>query len=103
MTKMKKIKIPSEDRNFSVDPTGFAPASLCDNNRMLHTYTTGPGPRVYDKTEKAPFQGLFLSHTEYARNVTNICCINTLYVQRRLFVKQAVVDNLLKLIFNLQT
>ena len=48
---------------------GFAPGSLCDNNSMLRTYTTGPGPRIECKIEKALLQGLFLRHTAYARSV----------------------------------
>ncbi len=35
MTKIKKLKIPSEDRIFNMDPTGFAPVSLLVKGRIL--------------------------------------------------------------------
>ena len=35
MTKFKKLKIPSEDRTFSVDPTRFALVSLLVKGRIL--------------------------------------------------------------------
>ncbi len=35
MIKFKKIKIPSEDRIFNVDPTGFAPVSSLAKGRIL--------------------------------------------------------------------
>jgi len=59
-TKFKKLKIPSEDRSFSVDPTGLAPVSLCvENNMLLYTLRA----RVHDDYRKAKrtlLQGFFL-------------------------------------------
>lgn len=90
---VKKIKIPSEDRTFNMDPTGIAPVSPSDNNGMLHTYTTGPGPRAYGKTEKALLQGLFLRHSVFVRSVTNISLYGTIIRLGCLFVKWKSVDN----------
>lgn len=38
------------------------PPSLRVKSRMLHPYTTGPGPRIHSKIEKDLSQGLFLCH-----------------------------------------
>lgn len=79
ITETKKINqtknTAKNDGAFGVDPVGFAPASSCGNNEMLRIYTTGPGPRDYSKIEKAPFQGLFLSHTSLSVVLRTPRCI----------------------------
>ncbi|KKT41076.1 MAG: hypothetical protein UW30_C0012G0002 [Candidatus Giovannonibacteria bacterium GW2011_GWA2_44_13b] len=82
--KIYKLKIPLLRAGiFSVDLAGFEPASPSSNNGMLRTYTTGPGPRNYRKIEKAPLQELFLSHSGFARNFTNIPLLPQLYTPQK--------------------
>ena len=79
--KMRETKNPAlSGRIFGVDPAGIEPASSCDNNEMLAIYTTGPGPRSYNKLEKALFQGLFLSHTSLPAVLRTSCCLSPLYI-----------------------
>ena len=63
-TDSRKLKTPSEDRIFSVDPTGLAPVSLRVDGRILLHKTTGPGPQSQYETKRPLFQGIFLFDTQ---------------------------------------
>ncbi|OGZ45011.1 MAG: hypothetical protein A3J54_03135 [Candidatus Ryanbacteria bacterium RIFCSPHIGHO2_02_FULL_45_13b] len=71
---LTNIKTTRNGSSCVVDPTGLAPVSPCGNSGMLHIYTTGPGPHLYSKTEKALFQGLSLCHTGLSVMFMDIRC-----------------------------
>ena len=60
MSKIKKLKIPSEDRTFNVDPTGLTPVSPFVKDGILLHKLQAQGPRKHAKTKEVLLQGLSL-------------------------------------------
>jgi len=58
-----KIKTPSEDRIFNVDPTGLTPVSPVVKNGILLHKLRAQGPQKYFKTKRALLQELSLLTT----------------------------------------
>lgn len=78
ITKTEKLKIPSRDRIFNMDPAGFAPASLGANaNMLLHTIRARI--RDYLKLKEILLQG-FLFSTQLDPLYTNHVSVYTYYI-----------------------
>ena len=94
MFKFKKIKIPSEDRSFNMDPTGLAPASLLAKGRiLLHKLQA----RVHDshdnKKRKDSQVSPFSPQVDLACKIGAIYPLQKWYQKIRSFVKRSTVDN----------
>ena len=79
MTKIKKLKIPSEDRTFNMDPTGFKPASPLAKGSIL-SHKLQARVHIKDiKTKKALLQGLPLLASGETCKSMQFCPLALLY------------------------
>lgn len=91
---IKKLKTPSKDRIFNMDPTGLAPASLLAKGRiLLHKLQARVHVLHDNKKRKGPQVSPFSPQADLARRIGAIYPLQRCYQNIKPFVKQMIVDN----------